>query len=426
MTTPNSVLSDPPPSESLTGLHNGSNGDGTATAPAVHIQNLNHRFGQGELSQQVLFNIDLKINPGELVILTGPSGCGKTTLLTLVGALRAVQEGSVRVLGREMRGLNQRALIDARRDIGFIFQAHNLLEALSAGENVALALDLKSHTPDSLHEHAARLLAIFQDGAEGANPLNGVAHETQAAGRALVTGLLTHLQLGARVNHKPTQMSGGQKQRVAIARALANHPRLILADEPTAALDKVASFIVLDMLTRLTQHGSTILVVTHDNRIMDQGSRVVTMKDGRIASNIEVDATVRICIFLQKVPIFAKLTPSHLVDLAKEVGTEVHPAGATIIRQGESGDKFYMIKEGKVEVFVEQGGPPQLVNTLDSGQFFGEVALLEDQPRNATVTAKGQVELYTLSKREFQRAQATFEPVREELMKVFAHRYRGD
>jgi putative ABC transport system ATP-binding protein len=159
---------------------------------------------------------------------------------------------------------------------------------------------------------------------------------------------------------------------------------------------------------------------------MDQGTRVVTMKDGRIASNIEVDATVRVCIFLQKVPLFSKLTPSHLVELAKEVGTEVHPAGATIIRQGESGDKFYMIKEGKVEVFVEQGGPPQLVNTLDAGQFFGEVALLEDQPRNATVTAKGRVELYTLSKSEFQRAQATFEPVREELMKVFAQRYRGD
>src|SRR6516164_6876781 len=105
MTTPNSVLSDPPPSESLGGLHNGSNGDGTASGPVVHVQNLNHRFGHGELSQQVLFNIDLKINPGELVILTGPSGCGKTTLLTLVGALRAVQEGSVRVLGREMRGL---------------------------------------------------------------------------------------------------------------------------------------------------------------------------------------------------------------------------------------------------------------------------------------------------------------------------------
>src|SRR5579871_4617119 len=118
MTTLNSVLADPPASESAGGLHDGSNGDGTATGPAVHIQSLNHRFGQGELSQQVLFNIDLKVNPGELVILTGPSGCGKTTLLTLVGALRAVQEGSLRVLDREMRGLDKKALIDARRDIG--------------------------------------------------------------------------------------------------------------------------------------------------------------------------------------------------------------------------------------------------------------------------------------------------------------------
>jgi putative ABC transport system ATP-binding protein len=426
MTTSNTAPSGPAPGGSPAGLHDGPNGDHNAAAPVVDIQNLDHRFGQGELSQQVLFDINLKVNPGELVILTGPSGCGKTTLLTLVGALRAVQQGSLRVLGREMRGLDKRALIDARRDIGFIFQAHNLLEALSAAENVGLALELKSHTPDSLYEHAARLLAIFQEDEATANPLDGVPRESEAAGRALVTGLLTRLQLGARVNHKPTQLSGGQKQRVAIARALANHPRLILADEPTAALDKVASSIVLDMLKRLTQHGSTILVVTHDNRIMDQGTRIVNMKEGRIASNIEVDETVRVCIFLQRVPLFSKLTPSHLVDLAEQVGTEVHPAGATIIHQGERGDKFYLIKEGKVEVFVEHDGPRHLVNTLDAGQYFGEVALLEDQPRNATVTAKGHLELYTLSKSEFQRVQTTFEPVREELMKVFAQRYRSD
>src|SRR5262249_52101417 len=161
-----------------------------------------------------------------------------------------------------------------------------------------------------------------------------------------------------RTGHKPGQLSGGQKQRVAIARALGNHPRLILADEPTAALDKGSSGIVIDVLKKLTQAGTTILVVTHDNRIMDKGDRVGTMKDGRIESNVLVDETIRICVFLQKVSLFAGLTPSRLVEVAEQVHREVHPAGATIIRQGEVGDKFYLIKEGKVDVLRDDGAGP--------------------------------------------------------------------
>lgn len=393
-----------------------------ATPPAVSIHGLNHRFGQGDTSQQVLFDIDLEIKPGELVLLTGPSGCGKTTLLTLIGGLRSVQDGNLHVLGRDMDGLSKQDQIEARRDIGFIFQAHNLLDALTAGENVSLALDLKSYTPDRLHRHAGRLLGIMRPD----RSLDGVPRQVDALARALTAGLLEHLNLGDRVDHKPHQLSVGQKQRVAIARALANHPRLILADEPTAALDKASSDIVIDLLKKLTRTGSTIIIVTHDSRIMDQGDRVVTMKDGRIQSNVMVDDSVRVCVFLQNVPLFSGLTPGRLVEVAQQMRKETHATDSCIIRQGEPGDKFYLIKEGTVEVRVGEGSANMQVATLGPGQFFGEMALLENQPRNATVLARNPVECYTLNKQDFLHARAAFEPMRDELMKVYAQRYRAE
>jgi putative ABC transport system ATP-binding protein len=390
-----------------------------AAEAAVWVRGLNHRFGAGDVQQQVLFDIHLEVRPGELVILTGPSGCGKTTLLTLIGALRSVQEGSLRVLGREMRGLDKKGLISARRDIGFIFQAHNLLEPLTAAQNVSMPLALKDYAGDGLYEHATRLLGIVH---EDAGPDGGVPRPPEGAARALVTGLLTHLKLGERVHHKPNQLSGGQKQRVAIARALINHPRLILADEPTAALDKDSSEIVIGLLRRLTRGGSTILVVTHDHRIMDRGDRVVAMKDGRVVSDILVDETVRVCVFLQQVSLFAGLTPGRLVEVAEKLRKETYPAGAAVVRRGEVGDKFYLIREGKVDVLAEDDAT--VVATLGPGQFFGEVALLEDKPRNATVVAREPVEVYALAKDAFLAARAAFEGMRDELMKVFAQRFR--
>jgi putative ABC transport system ATP-binding protein len=384
-------------------------------APLLRIRELSHRFGE----QQVLFDINLEIGPGELVILTGPSGCGKTTLLTLIGALRSVQEGSLEVLGRQMHGLDRQGLMTARRDIGFIFQAHNLLDALTALENVTLALDLKDFNTEQLSAHTAGLLGVIQDGPSGPD----LPRSRDAIAFALAKGLLTHLNLGPHVDKKPGQLSGGQKQRVAIARALCNHPRLILADEPTAALDKVSSGIVIDLLKKLTQHGSTVLVVTHDNRTMDRGDRVVTMKDGRVESNILVDETVRICVFLQKVALFAGLTPSCLLEVAENMRRETFPRGAAILREGDPGDKFYLIKEGKVEV-IEKTRPAGTAAVLGSGQFFGDTALLEDRPRDATVVAREPVEVYTLEKDDFLEAQRSFASMREELVKAFAQRSR--
>lgn len=408
-------------------LVSGTSSTGTEENPvhAVQIQNLNYSFGQGENIQQVLFDVNLEIKPGELVILTGPSGCGKTTLLTLIGALRSVQQGSLRVLGRELNGLDKANMIAVRRNIGFIFQAHNLFDALSAVENVGLALNLVDYTPDQLYQHASQLLRIIEDKPEHTMPLNGVSRQKRAVATCLVKGLLKHLQVDEeRLNNKPGQLSGGQRQRVAVARALVNQPRLLLADEPTAALDKVSSGIVIDLLKQLTQHGSTILVVTHDNRIMDKGDRIVAMKDGCIESNVLVDETIRICVFLQRVPLFSELTPGNIVEVAEKVRQETFTAGTRIIEEGKDphpSDKFYMIKKGEVKVTSADG---KVDVTLGVGQFFGDVSLVEEKPRNATVTAKTRVEMYTLEKKDFLSARESFESMREELMKVFIQRSR--
>jgi putative ABC transport system ATP-binding protein len=224
------------------------------TEPAVRIRNLNHYYGAGALRKQILFDISADIFPGEIVINTGPSGSGKTTLLTLVCGLRTVQEGSVCTLGVELNGAKKSTLVRVRQNIGFIFQAHNLLGALTACQNVQMNLQLAKRT-------------VGRDS------------------RRTAMEMLKAVGLEQRVDHYPHQLSGGQKQRVAIARALVRHPKIILADEPTAALDKASGREVVDLLHRLAkEQDCAILLVTHDNRILDIADRILTLEDGRLSS----------------------------------------------------------------------------------------------------------------------------------------------
>jgi len=221
--------------------------------PVIRIRNLNHYYGAGALRKQVLFDITTDIYPGEIVILTGPSGSGKTTLLTLCGALRSVEEGSVTVLGHELNGAHPADLVQIRGNIGFIFQAHNLIESLTACQNVQMSLGL-----DNLSREEARRRSVEILGSVG----------------------LEH-----RVDYGPDRLSGGQKQRVAIARALVRRPKIILADEPTAALDKKSGREVVEILQDLAKaQNCTILLVTHDNRILDIADRIITLEDGRLTS----------------------------------------------------------------------------------------------------------------------------------------------
>jgi putative ABC transport system ATP-binding protein len=223
--------------------------------PVIEIKKLDHYFGQGELCKQVLFEINLEINRGEIVLMTGPSGSGKTTLLTLVSGLRSPQSGSCQILGQELCGASPAKLVQARRNNGYIFQAHNLHRSLTATENVQMGLEVQ-----------------------------GTYSKKEMRDRAIV--MLEQVGLGERIDYYPDNLSGGQKQRVAIARALVAHPAIILADEPTAALDSKSGREVVNIMQKLArEQGSTILLVTHDDRILDIADRLVHMEDGRLVNN---------------------------------------------------------------------------------------------------------------------------------------------
>lgn len=356
----------------------------SSTAPALDVQGLSHYFGEGELKEQILFDVDLAVNPGEFVIITGESGSGKTTLLTLIGGIRGVQTGSLKVLGREMRGLSHRELVQVRRGIGFIFQAHNLFGSLTAFQNVCMAVELKD-----------------------------CPAETK---RSLATEALKRLKLGHRLEHRPDNLSGGQRQRVAVARAVVNKPKLILADEPTAALDEESAALVVELLLEIARHeGATILTVTHDKRILGAADRMVEISQGRIVSNMLVNESIEKCEYLTQSPLFRGISPNQLLEFSEKMVTESYAAGDVIIRQGDEGDKFYVIKSGRVDVSIGETAPQAVVATLTKGEYFGETALLTGEPRNATVTATSEVEVYVLSKQDFQQAMAARSSFQDQL-----------
>ncbi|WP_300585998.1 ATP-binding cassette domain-containing protein [Marivita sp.] len=222
--------------------------------PVVDVRGLNHWFGTGDARKQAMFDIDLRLPRGSFTVLMGPSGSGKTTLLTLIGCLRSVQEGSARLLNQELHGAGAEELSRLRQRLGFIFQAHNLHESLTAQQNVVMGVQVSGGMPDDVAQQAA-------------------AHALGLVG------------LSDRINYLPANLSGGQKQRVAVARALVGNPALVLADEPTAALDKDSAADVVDLLKRMgAARGTTTLLVTHDNRILDRADRILTLEDGRIVS----------------------------------------------------------------------------------------------------------------------------------------------
>ena len=218
----------------------------------VSINNLSHYYGKNENKKQVLNNVNFFIERGELVLLKGPSGCGKTTLLTLIGALRTCQSGDLTVLNNQLNGASIKTRQRLRKNIGMIFQGHNLLRCLTAEQNVQMGADL------------LRDLTYLQR--------REIARKWLSA-----VGLADH--------HKklPSDLSGGQKQRVAIARALSAKPKLLLADEPTSALDSVTGREIVSLLKKLAkEQNCSVLMVTHDPRISDMADRILNMEDGKI------------------------------------------------------------------------------------------------------------------------------------------------
>ena len=225
---------------------------GARKQATIEVRDLQHWFGQGDLKRFVLRELNLDVETGRTTFLMGPSGCGKTTLLTLVGGLRSVMSGSVKVLGHELAGARQVDLVKARRQIGFVFQHHNLHRSLTLLQNVHMGLEAKG---------------------EG-----GVADATDRCIEMLgAVGLADH------AHQFQDQVSGGQRQRAAIARARVGRPSLLLADEPTAALDSKTGREVVDLLHEMAStRMMTVLMVTHDPRILDVADRILDMEDGLI------------------------------------------------------------------------------------------------------------------------------------------------
>ena len=384
------------------------------TEPAIDIFGLYHWFSDDEFSpgwakskppHVTLRDINFVLPAGKIAVLAGPSGCGKTTLLTLIGGLRRVREGSARVLGRQLNGMSDRELVAVRRNVGFIFQAHNLFESLTAYQNVQMATDLTRMSRREVHDR--------------------------------ITELLVQLDLGHRIHYKPGDMSGGQRQRVAVARALANRPRLILADEPTAALDKKSGGDVLRLLRQAAdEDGTAVLIVTHDKRVLDQADRIVNLSFGDVVSDVEVQEQLAIVRVLSELKtqdgerLFAG-TVDELNQIAEQMRRVTFPAGREVFAQGAHGEDFFVIRSGQAQVRAHPSGQPQeiadpqidpndptkqakvdygqTVATLGAGDFFGEMALMKpegENHRSASILAAGEEPLvtYTLNRANFHKA----------------------
>jgi putative ABC transport system ATP-binding protein len=359
---------------------------------------------------------------------------------------------------RKLRGTPEPELVNVRKLIGFIFQRHNLFDSLTALQNIRMAQRLKS----SDREPDADARDILQYLLLGDLDLEGKPQKT-------------------RFDYKPAKLSGGQRQRVAVARAIANRPKLVLADEPTAALDANSGLAVVTLLQNLARSrpegdmrklvrppeeagesgrlaewqipllrkltaetGTTSLIVTHDARIMNLADRIVHMERGRIEANVVVAERLFVREGLRQCPAFAAILPEEQQKVADELLIGIHPdlplrpghvaaspgrvevfsPGQEIIRAGDPVDahsKFYLIRHGTVEVWrAEEGGGPLLkCAELGPGRYFGEVALLMDQPRNATVKALDRVEVYTVERETFDRYKSTSRPFIDRILENF-------
>ncbi len=278
------------------------------------------------------------------------------------------------------------------RNIGFIFQLHNLFDSLSAYENVKMAMQLGGCPPSAMRERGMTMLE--------------------------------RLGLGHRADYKPRALSGGQRQRVAVARALVNRPKLILADEPTAALDKESSSTVVKLLKDLTlEEGCTIMMVTHDNRILELADRIVNMVDGRIISDVVLRDAVIICEFLRSVDLFKHLAPAEITNTAEKMKQRRFGKNEIIIREGDAGEEFFLISRGSVDVFKRvDGGEEKRLATLGAGNFFGERALLVDEPRNSTCVAASEVEALALGKADFKQALDTSASFKDQIQSIYFQR----
>jgi len=311
------------------------------TAPLVAVDDLVVEFTTDRYTVRPLDQFSMHAEAGRLVALMGPSGSGKTTLLSILSGMIGATSGSVNVNGIDVLGLSGRALEAYRREtIGIVFQGFNLIPSLTASENVAAPL----------------LLA-------------GVRRKT-ALERAEV--LLDEVGLGDRVDHKPLQLSGGQQQRVAVARGLVGDPLVLLADEPTANLDHISAEAVVKLLRTLRARGRTIIISTHDDRLLPAMDHVVEMQTDHSTPQV-----------------------ADLVDIVLE-------PGRVLFHQSSPSDYVYLILEGTVDIVrIYADGQSEVIATRSAGAYVGELGPMLRFPRSATVRAQGRCVLRPLTVEAF-------------------------
>jgi putative ABC transport system ATP-binding protein len=312
----------------------------TARAADVTVRDLTIEYSSGGYVARPIDHLDLDASTGELVLLLGASGCGKTSLLSVLAGILRPASGSAVVAGVEVTELRGNALTTYRRaTVGVVFQAFNLVPSLSALENTMAPM------------RAARV--------------------PRRAARERATDLLVQVGLEHRLQHRPGDMSGGQQQRVAIARALVHDPPVLLADEPTAHLDYIQVEGVLRLLRDLADRGRTIIVATHDERMMPLADRVVHLT----------------------APAAGSTHPPTPVELA---------AGEVLFRQGDRGELVYVVDEGAVEIVrVRDDGSEERVTVIKPGDYFGEFSPMFGLPRSATARAVEASVLTSYGLREF-------------------------
>ncbi len=293
----------------------------------LSIKDLVVEYSSGGYAVRPINGLNLDVAAGSLVILLGPSGCGKTTLLSCLGGILRPKSGAIEFNGADITTLEGGALAKYRRDtVGIVFQAFNLVASLTALENVMVPLR--------------------------------AAGMSRAASRQRAEELLTRVNLGERMKHRPGALSGGQQQRVAVARAIALDPLLILADEPTAHLDFIQVEEVLRLIRSLAQGERVVVVATHDSRMLPLADRVVEMAPAIASTN----------------------RPPETVQLK---------AGEVLFEQCTMGELIYLVSEGELDIVRElASGGEELVKVAGPGDYFGEIGVLFHMPRSATVRAR--------------------------------------